>query len=341
MSVAAAPLVTVVGLALKVSVGAGGVAAFTFTVTDCVTVPPVPVHDIVKVLAAVRGPVDCEPDRAFAPDHAPDAAQAAAFVDVQFSVDAPPLGTVVGSARKESVGAGGGGELTTLTVTDCVAVPPGPAQVSENALVAPKGPVDAEPVVDRAPDQAPLAVQDAAFVEDHVSVAEPPLSTVVGVALSETVGAAGDTGVTSIVTERDSLPPLPTQVNVKRPVADNGPIDSDPEVGRWPDHAPEAVHDVAPFDDHFSTALAPLLTTEGSASRETTGAAVSPPQAANPPSSSAATMASNRPESARAIITLHNNRRLLYGPWRKASPPSRPEMAIMSALQRWPLTSCC
>lgn len=304
--VATDPLATIVGLALKVSVGAGGVAAFTFTVTDCVTVPPVPVHEIVKVLVAVRGPVDCEPDKAFAPDHAPDAVHVAAFVDVQVNVEAPPLGTVVGSARTESVGTGGGVELTTATVTDSVVVPPAPVHVSENALVACKGPVDCAPEGGRAPDHAPLAVQDEAFVDDQASVAEPPLSTLAGLALSETLGATGNAGVTSIITDRDSVPPLPEQANVKRLFSSNGPIDSDPVVGRGPDHAPEAVHEVALFDDHRRTALAPRLTTEGSASSETTGAAVSPPQAASPATRNTKAVGKARRRSALAIVLPGN-----------------------------------
>jgi hypothetical protein len=38
------------------------------------------------------------------------------------------------------------------------------------------------------PDHAPEAVQEVALVEDHVSVAELPLDTDVGLAISDTVG---------------------------------------------------------------------------------------------------------------------------------------------------------
>jgi hypothetical protein len=40
------------------------------------------------------------------------------------------------------------------------------------------------PEVDFAPDQAPLAMQLEALLEDHVSRVEPPGATVPGVALS-------------------------------------------------------------------------------------------------------------------------------------------------------------
>jgi hypothetical protein len=53
--------------------------------------------------------------------------------------------------------------------------------------------VDDEPLVALAPDHAPEAVQEDALVEDQVSVELPPLATLVGLALSEAVGAGVDT----------------------------------------------------------------------------------------------------------------------------------------------------
>src|SRR3954468_10556625 len=46
-----------------------------------------------------------------------------------------------------------------------------------------------------APDQAPVAAQLEALLEDHVSSVEPPGATVLGAALSATVGAGVDVGV--------------------------------------------------------------------------------------------------------------------------------------------------
>ena len=50
-------------------------------------------------------------------------------------------------------------------------------------------PVLALPLVGSLPDQPPVAVQLLAFVVDQLSIAEPPLATVVGLALRLTVGA--------------------------------------------------------------------------------------------------------------------------------------------------------
>jgi hypothetical protein len=74
----------------------------------------------------VRAPVDCEPLAALVPDQAPDAVQEVALVDDQLRVEALPLLTVLGLAAKLTVGAG----AVTDTVTDCVALPPAPVQVS-------------------------------------------------------------------------------------------------------------------------------------------------------------------------------------------------------------------
>jgi hypothetical protein len=55
-------------------------------------------------------------------------------------------------------------------------------------VVALSAPVLALPVVGSFPDQPPEAVQLVALVEDQLSVADPPLPTVVGLALRLTVG---------------------------------------------------------------------------------------------------------------------------------------------------------
>jgi len=54
-------------------------------------------------------------------------------------------------------------------------------------------------------------VQEVALVEDQVKVELPPLATLVGLALSETLGGLADT-VT--VADWDAEPPLPVQVSV-------------------------------------------------------------------------------------------------------------------------------
>ena len=79
----------------------------------------------------------CVPLIAFVPLQPPEAAQDVAFVDVQLSVDAPPLATEVGLPVSVTVGfgggGGGGGGGTAATVTAAVAllVPPAPVQVRE------------------------------------------------------------------------------------------------------------------------------------------------------------------------------------------------------------------
>jgi hypothetical protein len=75
----------------------------------------------------VSAPVLCDPVVGFEPDQAPEAAQEVAWLEDQFSVDAPPLATVLGLTDKLTVGVG----AVTVTVTDCVALPPLPVQVSE------------------------------------------------------------------------------------------------------------------------------------------------------------------------------------------------------------------
>ena len=76
---------------------------------------------------AVRAPLDCEPLVALLPDQPPEAVHAVALADVQLNVEAAPLFTVLGLAVRVTVGAAD----VTVTVDDCVAVPPPvPAQVS-------------------------------------------------------------------------------------------------------------------------------------------------------------------------------------------------------------------
>jgi hypothetical protein len=69
--------------------------------------------------------VAAEPLVALLPDQAPVAVQAVAFVEVQASVELPPLATVLGLAVKLTVGVGD----VTETVADCAALPPAPTQV--------------------------------------------------------------------------------------------------------------------------------------------------------------------------------------------------------------------
>jgi len=72
-------------------------------------------------------------------------------------------------------------------------------------------PVDWVPLTDFAPDQAPEATHEVAFVADHVSVALLPLLMALGPTLSVTMGAAA---LTETVADCAALPPGPVQVSV-------------------------------------------------------------------------------------------------------------------------------
>ena len=184
LRVEAEPFATVVGLALRETVGAGEV---TETVADCVALPPVPVQTKVYVVLALSAPVACDPVVAMVPDHPPEAVQEVAFVLDQFNVEAPPLATVLGLALSVTVGAGVG--AVTATVAACVALPPGPVQVIEYVAFVLRAPVDCEPLTDLLPDQAPPAVHAVALLDDQLRVELLPLLTVLGLALKDTVGA--------------------------------------------------------------------------------------------------------------------------------------------------------
>jgi hypothetical protein len=84
-------------------------------------------------------------------------------------------------------------------------------------VAALSAPVDFEPLVASAPDQPPEAVQAVALLEDQVNVDVPPLATLVGLALIETVGAAGAETLT--VADCDAEPPAPVHVRVYLVVA--------------------------------------------------------------------------------------------------------------------------
>lgn len=166
--------------------------------------------------------VEASPDRASDPESAllpvqpPEAVHVVALVTVQLSVVPPPLATVVGVALSVTDGNGGAAGGTTVTLTDCVAVPPAPEQVRANEEFAVSGPVEALPDIALLPLQLPDAEQLVASSEVHVSVAALPEFTVDGEADSDTEGPGGAPGgaVTFAVTVWPAVPPEPMQVNV-------------------------------------------------------------------------------------------------------------------------------
>jgi len=163
----------------------------TVTAALPVAVPPAPVQLSVKLLlVAVNAPVFALPEVARLPLQAPLATQLDASVEDHVSVELLPLVTDVGFAEMFSVGA-----LTTVltaTVVASVVVPPAPVQASAKVLLGlVSAPVLTLPEVERGPLHAPLAVQFVALVDDQLIVALPPVSTLVGLAEIDTVGADG------------------------------------------------------------------------------------------------------------------------------------------------------
>ena len=76
-------------------------------------------------MAALSAPVLALPLVGSLPDQPPEAVQLVALVEDQLSVEAEPLVTVPGFALRLTVGG-----VETLTVTDLLALPPAPLQVS-------------------------------------------------------------------------------------------------------------------------------------------------------------------------------------------------------------------
>jgi hypothetical protein len=187
---------------------------------------------------ADRGPVDCEPLGALAPDQAPEALQEVALAEVQFNVALLPLATALGPALRLTVGAG---DLTE-TVADCAALPPAPLQVRVYVALASTAPVDREPLVGWLPDQAPEAVQEVALTDFQLNVAMPPLLTVLGATLNAVLGAAP---ATVIVVDWVAWPPGPVQVSVYVELTLIAPVLCEPLTLLLPAQLPEAVHDVA------------------------------------------------------------------------------------------------
>ena len=265
LSVAEAPLTTVEGFTDRVTDGgAGG----TVTATDTVwlTLPPTPEQVNVKSVAALSAPLDSVPLVARSPLQPPDAEQLEASVEFQDSEVGLPATTTDGLAASARVGAG---LEPTLTVAVWLAVPPAPVQVSVKPVVVDTGSVDWLPLEAFSPLQPPVAVQLVAFDEVQVRVAVWPLVTVVGDAVSETIGALGSTTLT--VTVRPLLPPAPVQVRVKLVVAFRDGIDSLPVTALLPLHPSAAVQAVA-FDAlHVSVTVPPGGVVVGLAPRVTTG----------------------------------------------------------------------
>ena len=221
VNVLLAPLVTEVGDAERLTVGAG-VEAVTETEALFCVVPPEPVQLSVKVELAVRPPVLAEPEVALAPLQPPDAVQDAAFEDDHVRVLAPPLATVVGEADRLMVGKGVEPSIETEALA--CPVPPAPVQVSVKVELAVRPPVLSAPEVARVPLQPPDAVHDVALVDDHVRVLAALLAMVVGDADNVTVGCDVDPPTVTVMLACAVRPLELEQVIVNVDVAFNAPV---------------------------------------------------------------------------------------------------------------------
>ena len=96
-----------------------------------------------------------------------------------------------------------------------------------------------DPLVASVPDHPPEAVHEVTSLEDQVKVEVPPLATLLGLAVSITLGVAA--AVTVIVTDCDVEPPVPVQVSVNCVVAVSAAVSCDPVVGSSPLQPPVAV----------------------------------------------------------------------------------------------------
>jgi len=139
-------------------------------------------------LLAVRLPVDCVPDVAFAPVQPFDAVHDVALVVDHVSVDAAPEATEVGLAVSETVGAGIVPPVTAIVTAPYPVVPSLLVQVNEKRVSAFSAPVLLDPFVAFEPDQPPDAAQLAAFVVVHESMVDAPAPMLIGLAVMLTVG---------------------------------------------------------------------------------------------------------------------------------------------------------
>jgi hypothetical protein len=165
---------------------------------------------------AVSAVVVTLPLIACAPVHPPEAVHEVALVVVQVSVEVPPLATLVGFAVSDTPGGADAAITVTAAVAAAGVVPLAPAQVSVKLVFAVNAAVVALPLSVCDPLQPPKAVQEVALVVVQVSVEVPPVATLVGFAVNDTVGDGGiAVTVTLAVAAAGVVPLAPAQVRVK------------------------------------------------------------------------------------------------------------------------------
>jgi hypothetical protein len=220
-------------------------------------VPPAPVQVNEYDVVAVSAPVDTLPLGAFAPAKVPPTpVQAVALVELQVSVDVPPLAIADGCAVNVAPG-------TILTVAAALPVPPAPVQLNEYSVGTVSGPVLCELLNALAPLQPPVAVHVVALVELHVSVAAPPAAIGFGLAVRVTVGGVAGVTVTVAVAALPA-PPAPRQVNEYVVLAASAPVDTLPLGACAPANVPPVpVQAVALVELQVSVAAPPAVTAVG------------------------------------------------------------------------------
>ena len=191
----------------------------------------------------LNAPVEAVPLVARSPLQPSDAVQVEASVLLHESVALSPLAIVLGLALKVTLGT----TESTVTVTDWVAVPPGPVQLRSKSVLAVSAPVSCVPLGAIAPFQPPEAVHSVASVLLQVRVEFSPCPTVLGCAVKVIAGCAEPTETT---TTCEASPPGPVQISLKSVVSFRAPVSADPVVDMEPLHPPLASQELALSADH-------------------------------------------------------------------------------------------
>ena len=201
------PEFTVAGVAVNVPI-VGGTACATFTITDWLVLPPGPVavNTYVVVCCGVTPetlPVTGNTDELIEGTIPTEVA----FEVCQLKVIGCPAVILVELAEKATWG----GCVVTVTVTDCVALPPGPVAVNTYVVVC-CGVTTALPLNNSADEPTAGAIAtDVAFAVCHVSVTDCPATMLFALEENVAVGAAP---FTVIVTDWVTVPPAPVTVIV-------------------------------------------------------------------------------------------------------------------------------
>ncbi len=261
LSVAADPLVIVLGIAPKLTVGTAGATEIT---ADCVAMPAGPVQLKVYVVVAASAAVVTEPLSGSVPLQAPDPVHAVALIVVHVTLAVWPAVTELGVALMAMLGA----VEATVTVVDWAAVPPGPMQVRINSVVPLSGAVVCEPLVGTRPLQPPEAVQLLAWSDCQLRMVVSPALSVVACAIRLTEGAGS---VTMTSADCEDAPPGPLQVSMKVVFAVSASIVTAPLTGFVPVHPPLASQESAPATLHLRVVPAPTATRLGFGCRLMTG----------------------------------------------------------------------